>query len=106
MGATDAELRAVISSTPKLVSTTSSRCEDPPGGPGGEWIAHEGGLNYASELVSLVRDGGEFCVGVAAFPDPHPASGSHDIDVQVLKAKQDAGAEFAISQFFFKSEAC
>ncbi len=66
------------------MSTTSSRCE---------------GIRRAA------RDGGEFCVGVAAFPDPHPASGSHDIDVQVLKAKQDAGAEFAISQFFFKSEA-
>ena len=105
VGATVDELRAVVTEYGDAgVHNVLALRGDPPGGPGGAWVAHEGGLNYASELVSLVRDGGDFCVGVAAFPDPHPASGSHEVDVQVLKAKQEAGAEFAISQFFFKSE--
>lgn len=78
---------------------------DPPGGPGEEWIPVPGGLTYADELVSLARSMGDFSVGVAAFPDPHPASDSFDIDTKVLLAKQAAGAEFAITQFFFRVEA-
>jgi len=76
---------------------------DPPGGPGTPWTATEGGLTYASELVSLVRSLGAFSVGVAAFPEGHREAASLDADVQVLKAKQDAGAEFAITEMFFRA---
>jgi methylenetetrahydrofolate reductase (NADPH) len=44
---------------------------------------------------------GDFSVGVAAFPDGHPGSDSLDFDVKVLKSKQDRGADFAMTQFFF-----
>ncbi len=105
VGATVDELRAVIAEYEAAgVHNVLALRGDPPSGPGGDWVPHPGGLDFASELVSLVRGCGDFCVGVAAFPDPHPASGSHQVDVEVLRAKQDAGAEFAITQFFFKSQ--
>ena len=76
---------------------------DPPGGPGTTWVPTEGGLTYASELVALVRSLGDFSVGVAAFPQGHRTAASLEADAQVLRAKQDAGAEFAITEMFFRS---
>jgi methylenetetrahydrofolate reductase (NADPH) len=75
---------------------------DPPDGPGTPWTATEGGLTYATELVELVRSLGAFSVGVAAFPEGHRESASLDDDVRVLRRKQDAGAEFAITDMFFR----
>jgi methylenetetrahydrofolate reductase (NADPH) len=76
---------------------------DPPSGPGTPWIATEGGLTYADELVALARETGLFSVGVAAFPEGHREARSLDHDVQVLLAKQRAGAEFAITEMFFRA---
>jgi len=75
---------------------------DPPDGPGTPWTATEGGLTYATELVELVRSLGAFSVGVAAFPEGHREAASLDDDVRVLRRKQDAGAEFAITDMFFR----
>ncbi|HET6563142.1 MAG TPA: methylenetetrahydrofolate reductase [NAD(P)H] [Marmoricola sp.] len=75
---------------------------DPPGGPGTPWTPTAGGLTYASELVALVRSLGSFSVGVAAFPEGHREAAGLDDDVRVLRAKQDAGAEFAITEMFFR----
>lgn len=77
---------------------------DPADGPGTPWVATPGGLTYASELVALVRSLGEFSVGVAAFPEGHREAPSLDADVAVLLAKQDAGAEFAVTEMFFRAE--
>jgi methylenetetrahydrofolate reductase (NADPH) len=74
---------------------------DPPQGPGARWEAHQDGLSHADELVSLISGLGQFSVGVAAFPDGHPESVDVDEDARCLAAKADAGAEFAITQFFF-----
>jgi len=74
---------------------------DPPDGPAGEWTATEGGFRYAAELVALLTDIGGFEVGVAAFPEGHPASPSREADVAHLAAKCAAGAGYAITQFFF-----
>ena len=78
---------------------------DPLGGPGEAWVRHRQGLDHADELVALVRTLGAFTVGVAAFPDQHPESPSLDADADVLVRKADAGAEYAITQFFFTKEA-
>lgn len=77
---------------------------DPSDGPGAQWEPTAGGLNHAVELVELVNSAGDFTVGVAAFPEGHPESASLDDDVKVLHAKQVAGADFAITQFFFRAE--
>lgn len=99
------ELRAVIGSYAAAgVRNVLALRGDPPGGPGTPWTATPGGLSYATELIELVHSLGDFCVGAAAFPEGHREAPSLEADARVLRAKQDAGAGFAVTELFFRVE--
>ena len=74
---------------------------DLPSGMGGS-----GQLVYANELVAFVREhtGDHFTISVAAYPEIHPQAESYDKDVYYLKGKFDAGADNAITQYFYNVE--
>ncbi|MEV8144539.1 methylenetetrahydrofolate reductase [Specibacter sp. NPDC078709] len=73
-----------------------------------------GSLNYAQDLIELIRRveqrrsallcAGKVAIGVAAYPARHPESPSIEHDVEVLLAKQHSGADFAITQVFFHAD--
>ncbi|HXR04165.1 MAG TPA: methylenetetrahydrofolate reductase [NAD(P)H] [Verrucomicrobiae bacterium] len=73
---------------------------DPPGG--GEFRPAPGGFEFAAQLVQFIRESGGFSIGVAGFPEGHPAcpAGRH-ADWRHLKEKVEAGADFVLTQLFF-----
>ena len=75
---------------------------DPEGGPRAKWKTVSGGLDYAYQLVELAKESGELEIGVAAFPEGHPASNFNlQLDIEILLKKEELGASFATTQFFF-----
>ena len=106
VGSTKEELAAVLRELAAVgVKDLLALRGDPAGGPTSEWVSTPGGLDYADQLVNLAAKMGGFNVGVAAFPDIHPAShGNFQQDIDVLLRKEELGATFAITQFVFDSE--
>ncbi len=76
---------------------------DPPTGPGTAYEPHADGYATSTELVAGLKKIGDFEVSVSAYPEGHP-EGSVEQDIEVLKAKVDAGASRAITQFFFDND--
>lgn len=73
---------------------------DPPGG--GEFQPTPGGFEFSSQLVRLIREAGDFSIGVAGFPEGHLACKAGKLaDWEHLKTKVDAGADFVLTQLFF-----
>ena len=76
---------------------------DPPRGET-EWTAHPGGLRYSVELIRLIVERFDFCVGAACFPEVHPDAPDRESDLRYALDKQEAGASFLITQLFFDNE--
>jgi methylenetetrahydrofolate reductase (NADPH) len=76
---------------------------DPPAGQG-RYRPYAGGFAYAVDLVAGLRSVGDFDISVAAYPEVHPEAPDASFDFDNLRAKIDAGATRAITQFFFDHE--
>ena len=78
---------------------------DPLGGAGDRYAPHPGGYQNAADLAAgIKRIAHDFEVSVSAYPERHPDSPTLEADLDMLKAKVDAGATRAITQFFFDNE--
>ncbi len=61
-------------------------------------------FKHASELITYLKDKGDFCVAGACYPECHPESLNRVDEIRNLKKKVDAGAEVLLSQLFFENE--
>lgn len=77
---------------------------DPPAGVGAQFEPHPEGYQTSADLVAGIRRIGDFEITVSAYPEKHPEAASFDQDIDALKAKIDAGATRAITQFFFEND--
>jgi len=104
-GTSPTELRTVIGAYADAgVHNVLALRGDPPRDPAPEWRVAPDAPKHAGELVTMLRELGDFCVGVAAHPEGHPQSGDLELDAKYLAQKAAAGADFAITQFFFKAQ--
>jgi len=76
---------------------------DPPGGVSERYAPHPGGYRNAADLVDGIKRIANIEVSVSAYPEKHPDSPSVQADIDMLKAKVDAGASRAMTQFFFEN---
>lgn len=104
VGHTVDELRSVLQSlTDSGVRNVLALRGDPPGGPGTPWESTDGGVDYASDLIAVIKQSCDLSIGVAAFPEGHVDAPSLEDDIAVLRAKQDAGAEFAVTEMVLRA---
>ena len=105
VGSTKEELVAILAQYKSAgIKSILALRGDPVGGPAANWVTTPGGFDHSDQLVELAIAQGGFDVGVAAFPDGHPASANNlERDIDVLLRKEQLGASFATTQFFFES---
>jgi methylenetetrahydrofolate reductase (NADPH) len=102
VAATRDEIDAVIRSYAEVgVRHIVALRGDPPAGVGSAYEPHPGGYGHASDLVAGIKRLGGFEVSVSAYPERHPESRDWATEIDNLKRKVDAGADRAITQFFF-----
>ncbi len=73
---------------------------DPPKGET-VFVPEKDGFKYGNELISFVNQLGDFSIGAAAYPEKHVEASSLENDIQNMKKKVDAGADFLVTQMFF-----
>lgn len=104
VGHTVDELRSILQSlTDSGVRNVLALRGDPPGGPGTAWESTDEGVDYASDLIRVIKQTCDLSIGVAAFPEGHVDAPSLADDTAVLRAKQDAGAEFAVTEMVLRA---
>ncbi|WP_245296841.1 MULTISPECIES: methylenetetrahydrofolate reductase [NAD(P)H] [Rhodomicrobium] len=105
VGATRAEVDEVVRSYSAAgIRHIVALRGDAASGAGEPYAPHPGGYANAAALVAGIEAIGGFEISVAAYPEKHPDSPSIAADIAMLKAKVDAGANRAITQFFFDNE--
>ena len=104
VAATRAEIDAVIEAYAQAgVRHIVALRGDPIGGIGERFAPHPGGYRNAADLVSGIKRIADIEISVSAYPEKHPDSADVIADIDMLKAKVDAGATRAITQFFFEN---
>jgi len=104
VAATCAEIDAVVAAYARAgVRHIVALRGDPLGGIGERFAPHPGGYRNAADLVAGIKRQTDIEVSVSAYPEKHPDSPSVAADIDMLKAKVDAGATRAITQFFFEN---
>jgi len=104
VGASREELRALLDEmTAAGIENVLALRGDPPRGQS-DWTPHPGGLTYSTELVELIREDYDVCIGAACFPEVHPQARDLAHDLRYLKEKVDCGVSFLITQLFFDTD--
>jgi methylenetetrahydrofolate reductase (NADPH) len=104
VAATSAEVDAVIEAYAQAgVRHVVALRGDPSGGIGERYAPHPGGYRNAADLVGGIKRIADIEVSVSAYPEKHPDSATVEADIDMLKAKVEAGASRAITQFFFEN---
>lgn len=102
VGASRTEIDEVIQSYKRIgVKRIVALRGDPVTGAGTKYEPHPEGYDGSPELVAGIKDIGGMAVSVSAYPEKHPESPSIDADIEILRRKVAAGADEAITQFFF-----
>jgi methylenetetrahydrofolate reductase (NADPH) len=103
VGATVPELRATLDQMLAAgIDNVLALRGDPPAGHD-EWVKTDGGLEYSSELVALIRADYPLAIGAACFPETHIHASSPEEDLAHLVEKVNAGVDFLITQLFFEN---
>jgi methylenetetrahydrofolate reductase (NADPH) len=101
VGATVEELRTTLDGIRGAgIDNVLALRGDPPQGETA-WTKTDGGLEYSTQLIDLIRGSYDFAVGAACFPEVHLEAESPEADLRFTKEKQEAGAGFLITQLFF-----
>jgi methylenetetrahydrofolate reductase (NADPH) len=101
VGATVEQLTATLETMEQVgIENVLALRGDPPAGHE-EWVKTDGGLEYSSELVGLIRERYPFAIGAACFPETHIHASSAEDDLRHLAEKVKAGVDFLITQLFF-----
>jgi methylenetetrahydrofolate reductase (NADPH) len=101
VGTTREELREILDEVRATgIDNILALRGDPPAGET-EWRPTPGGLHYSTELISLIAEDYDFCIGAACFPEVHPEAVDLAHDLKFLREKVGAGASFLITQLFF-----
>jgi len=101
VGHSQAELREILEELRQRgVENLMCLRGDPPRGQS-NFVPASDGFAYAHQLVTLARAVGDFCIGVAGYPERHPESADIHRDLEHLKAKVACGADFVTTQLFF-----
>lgn len=102
MGSTRDEIMSILEKNAESsIENILALRGDPPKGEA-IWKRPENGFDYAADLVSFIKKNyPHFCVGVAGFPEGHPLTPNRLKEMEYLKAKVDAGADYIVTQLFF-----